>query len=104
MTTSYVINEDSGKAVILKDPDAILDYPFDWTLWLAQVGDTISTATYILSGGLTLVSQNLDGANKIATPIVSGGVAGATESITCRIVTAAARKDDRTIYLKIKDR
>ena len=32
-----------------KDPDAVLDYSVDWSLWLA--GDEISTSEWILEEG-----------------------------------------------------
>ena len=35
-----------------KDPDAVLDYSVDWSLWLA--GDEISTSEWLLEEGATL--------------------------------------------------
>ena len=35
-----------------KDPDAVLDYSVDWTLWLA--GDQISTSEWILENGAAI--------------------------------------------------
>ena len=32
-----------------KDPDAVLDYSVDWSLWLA--GDTISSSEWLLDDG-----------------------------------------------------
>ena len=85
-----------------KDPDAKLDYMFDWTAWLLTVSDSIASAAFTGSAGLTIVSSS-NTANT-ATAFVSGGVAGGTETLTCRIVTTGGRIDDRTINLKITTR
>lgn len=101
---TFVISSN-GKAVIKKDPDATLDYFFDWTDYLALIGDTILTATIVLTtpasatNPLTKVSQSTT--TTTVRVFVSGGLLGATESITCRITTAGGRVDDRTVYLKM---
>ena len=85
-----------------KDPNAILDYVVDWALYLTPLADTISSVTWVLSSGITKVSQS--NTSTTATAFVSGGVEGTTETLTCRILTAAGRTDDRTISLKIVTR
>ena len=82
-----------------KDPNATLDYTFDWSLYLTPLADVISSVTWVLSSGLTKVSQS--NTTSTATAFVSGGVLGATETITCRITTASGRTDDRTVNLRI---
>jgi hypothetical protein len=105
--TGYVVTTNTGlkddKYSILKDPDAVLDYPFDWTAWLPE-GDTIATATGAIVGTAVLDSCDVDGDGLIVTPFVSGGAAGETCTLTVHIVTTEGREDDRTIYLKIKER
>lgn len=85
-----------------KDPSAILDYTFDWTEYLAPIVDTIASVDFVTSAGLTKTSQSNTGTT--ATAFVSGGVVGATEKLTCRIVTTGGRTDERTIDLKILER
>lgn len=85
-----------------KDPNAILDYTFDWAQYLLPIGDVISSVTWILSSGLTKVSQS--NSTTTASAFVSGGVVGNVETLTCRIVTTGGRTDDRSISLKIIDR
>lgn len=89
-------------ATYKKDPDAVLDYSFDWSEYLTPLGDTISSVTWVTSSGLTKVSQS--NTPTTATAFVSGGVEGSTETLTCRIVTAGGRTDDRSINLKIVSR
>lgn len=89
-------------AIYKKDPNAILDYSFDWSAYLTPLADTISSVTWVLTSGITKVSQS--NSTTSATAFISGGVVGNTETLTCRIVTAGGRTDDRSIFLKIIDR
>lgn len=99
---TYVVDAVTGKATILKDPDATLDYSFDWTAWLLAISDTISSKSFIVVAPIVIVSQSVVGG--ICTVFLSGGVVGTTYPVVNRIVTAGGRTEDRTIYLKIKDR
>jgi hypothetical protein len=90
----------NGLPTISKDPDALLDYTFDWTPFLETISDSIETVTYQLSAGLT--QTRISNTQTQARSFVSGGVLGTTGSITCRISTVAGRVDERTIYLKIE--
>lgn len=86
----------------IKDPDAVLDYPVDFSAWLADIGDTYASHTILASAGITIDSSSENAG--IITPVISGGVVGATESFTVRITTTAGRTDDRTFFLKIVQR
>lgn len=85
-----------------KDPNATLDYSFDWGPYLTPLGDTIVLVEWVLTAGLTKVSQSNTATT--ATVFVSGGVLDEVESLTCRITTAGGRIDDRTISLNIVSR
>lgn len=83
----------------IKDPDAVLDYQWDWATWL-PTGDTIASATVTSDIGLTV-----DSASNTATVVtawLSGGTVGESYDVTCRVVTADGRTDDRTITLLIR--
>jgi len=85
-----------------KDPNAVLDYTFDWTAYLTPLVDTISTVTWFVTGGVTVSTQSHTVTT--ATAFVSGGTAGVDAGLTCRIVTVNGRTDDRSIVLKIVER
>jgi len=88
-------------AQLIKDPNAILDYGFDWSEWL-QTDETISTSTWTVPTGVTQAStQRTDTQTKI---FLSGGTVGQTYRITNRIVTNQTRQDDRSILIKIIER
>lgn len=80
-----------------KDPDAVLDYAWNWTAWLA--GDTIASYTLDVPEGLTLESDSAT--SSAVTAWLSGGVAGQSYAVTCHIVTAAGREDDRTVVISV---
>lgn len=109
-TDTYTVDTTSGKVSIIKDDQAILDYTFDWTNWLGDVTDTItSKVASIGTGGstdgvLTISSSSVDGTSKKVTIWLAGGTIGQTYQVECKITTAAARTDERSIYVKIKDR
>ena len=85
-----------------KDPDAVLDYSVDWSLWLA--GDEISTSEWRLEEGALLEQVVASNTTTKATVWLRGGQKGATYLVTNRIVTAGGRTDDRTISVKVEDR
>ena len=84
-----------------KDPDAVLDFAFDWSSWLAE-SETINTYTVTVMSGLTLDSDSQ--ADGVVTVWLSGGTAGNWYSVACRIVTSAGRTDERTMRIRVEDR
>lgn len=99
MTDTYII--DSGRPIITKDPQATLDYPFDWSAYLAPLSDSLVTATFTASSG-TITDDTL--VDAIATAWVSGGVVGTTITLTCHITTLGGRIDERSVFIKIRER
>lgn len=107
MPAETYVMKPSGHAVIEKDPNALLDYAFDWSLYLNALGDTIQSATFVVDP--SFVVENSSFGPMTATVWLSGGIAPAPPllnelRVTCRIVTTGGRQDDRSIYLKIKDK
>lgn len=84
----------------VKDPDAVLDYQWDWTAWLA--GDTIASCTVTAQDGLA-VSDTSNTATAV-TAWLDGGTADQRYTVTCHVVTAAGREDDRTITVSVMER
>ncbi len=85
----------------LKDPNAVLDYAFDWSSWLAS-GETISSRTVTVPAGITLDSDTE--ASGSVTAWLSGGTAGEDYQIACLIVTSAGRTDERTVRVRVRER
>jgi hypothetical protein len=88
--------------VYAKDPNAVLDYLWDWSGWLTA-GDSIATAVVTVTSGNVVLDNDTNDTTSV-TAWVSGGTAGTTATLTARITTAQLRTDDRTITLHIQER
>ena len=88
--------------IIRKDPDAVLDYAFDWTTNWLESGETISSYTVTVTTGITKDSDSQSGG--VVTVWISGGTAGNNYNATCHIVTSKSREDDRTMTIVVNDR
>lgn len=95
---------------MLKDPEARLDYTFDWRAetngtgdsdWLLD-GDSISTHTLTVPSGLTLDTESADG--DTVTAWLEGGTAGQSYTVTCHITTVQGRQDDRSLLITVTNR
>ena len=84
-----------------KDPDATLDWAFDWTSWLVDA-ETIVSHTILTDGTVTEDSSSDDGG--VVTVWLSGGEVRDNAEVTCRIVTDQGRTDDRTITVRVRER
>lgn len=82
------------------DPNARLDYGWDWSAWLAD-GETITSHTVTATGGLVVESSSVISGSVVAW--VSGGTPGRA-SLTVHIVTSAGRADDRTTRVLVHHR
>jgi len=83
-----------------KDPDAVLDYQWDWSAWLA--GDTIVEHTIDVPAGLTATPHSHTGT--AVTAWIKGGTACQVYPVTCHVKTAGGREDDRTIEITVMER
>jgi hypothetical protein len=78
--------------------NAELDFPFDWSRWLAPVGDSIvGTPLVTVDSGLVLVSQS--NTASVVIPFIRADAVGSYE-VTCAIETAT-RKDSRTLVINV---
>jgi hypothetical protein len=84
-----------------KDPDAVLDWIFDWNDWLAE-SETISSSSFIVDPGITVDSNS--NTTKTAKVWLSGGTEGQVYRVTCRITSSEGRTDDRSFTLRCTNR
>jgi len=85
----------------IKDPQAVLDYGFDWSDWL-DTDDTVSTSTWNVPAGIT---KDSDTKTTTTTTIwLSAGTVGRTYKITNRMVTANGRTVERSFYVKVESK
>ena len=86
----------------IKDPDAVLDFPISFADWLTDISDLHASHTVEATGGLVVDSSTHSAG--VITVWLSGGEVDALATFTVRVVTEGGRTDDRTFYLKIKER
>ena len=89
-----------------KDPDATIDYGFDWSAWLSD-DDTISSSTWLLimddptDDDLQL---NLESFDSLKTKVwFDKGVTNMRYKVTNRITTSQGRKTDKTATIYIAE-
>jgi hypothetical protein len=91
--------------LLLKDPEAALDYAVDWGLEYLT-GETLAQSDRHVApveiGGLSVVSSALDG--KIARATAAGGVAGHLYQLTNHVVLSSGLTDSRSIVLRVEKR
>lgn len=84
------------------DPDAVLDYPFDWSAWLDDGETIVSHDVEVETGDAVLDSTVATTTAVVAW--VSGGTVNTYAQVRCRITTSEGRTDDRTITLSVRER
>ena len=87
--------------IYTKDPDSVLDYAFDWNTWLGA-SETISSHVVTADSGLTKDSDSESGG--IVTAWLSGGTAGTSYNVACKIVTSDSRTEERSITVLGQER
>lgn len=99
----------------LHDPDARLDYYFDWKAlvngtgdsdWLAA-GETITAFEVTADAGLTTdqpVAPALVNGDTAVRVWLSGGTTGSYYQVACKVTTSAGRIDERTLVVKVQER
>jgi hypothetical protein len=86
-----------------KDPDEKLDYAVDWSAWL-PAGDTLASAAWTVPTGITQATPAPSIDDTTATVWLSGGTAGQSYPIACRVTTAQGRIVDRTLTILVTNR
>lgn len=85
----------------VKDPDAALDYGFDWSKWL-DTGEVVAISEWEVASGLTGSMQVNTGT--VTQIRLSGGVLNQTYSVVNRITTSSGQVDDRTLLITVRDK
>lgn len=83
-----------------------LDYGFDWTEWLADISDGISTQDVTASTGVTVSNvASADGIVSLQVAVADDAPVG-QGWVTCEVVTTGppVRTDSRTLWLNITKR
>lgn len=86
-----------------QDPDARLDYSFDWSARALVDDDAITASTWSVDDATLTLSdpQVVDG---VTTVWISGGLLGKFYRVTNQIETSGGRRDDRSFLVRILHR
>lgn len=97
-------NEDF-MTLLLKDPDAALDYAVDWAAEYLT-GDVLAASSWqvtpVETGGVSIIASRA--AENIAYVTVTGGVAGHLYQLTNHVVLSSGLTDSRSIVLRLEKR
>jgi hypothetical protein len=87
-----------------KDPDAKLDYGVNWAGgWLGD--DTIASSAWQADAGITIMTTPAPSHTTTTTTVwLEGGTAGQSYQVTNHVVTAAGREDDRSLWIRVRER
>ena len=86
-----------------KDPNAVEPFRWDFGPVMAELdtADTIVTAAFTVPSGITKDSSS--NTTTTATVVLSGGTAGESYDILCRITTAQGRTLDKTFRVNMAE-
>lgn len=107
MPTETYVTDSEGRSVITKDPASVLDYTFNWSVYLAAIADSIAGVVFTITGSATMAVDSSSFTSTTATAWLSGGLqADGLIQVDCTITTAStpARVDSRSIYINIRDK
>lgn len=108
MATGLAWNVDNPlKPIALFDKDAVRDIPFEWDLWLADIGSSYASHTITTSLGLMCSqSSQINGVIKarIKADPMQVLVNKSLYAVTCHIVATNGEEDDQTVWLKIVEK
>lgn len=87
----------------LKDPQAKLDYGFDWSSsdWLDS-GEVISASSWTVPSGITKDAESFS--DTLTTIWLTGGTVDTTYLLVNHITTDAGREDDRSVNIVVVNR
>ena len=91
--------------LLLKDPEAALDYAVDWGVEYLASETLIGSdwqITPVEAGGIAVLDSGFDAAT--ATVTAAGGVSGHLYQLTNHVLLSSGRTDSRSIVLRIEKR
>ena len=92
--------------LLLKDPEAVLDYAIDWGAQYLDQGDLLADSSWSVEpdepDGVAVVGSLFG--DSISTVQAAGGVPGRLYRLANRVVTQSGRTDERSITLRVEKR
>lgn len=92
-------------SLLLKDPDAVLDYLVDWGAEYLDADSLAESAWSVEpdeAGGVSVASHRFD--ERTATVTAAGGIAGRVYRLVNHVTLASGRTDCRSVTLRVEKR
>lgn len=92
-------------ALVVKDPDARIDYIFDWGAAYPDGQAVVAsdwTVAPVDAGGVAIVAAAHDLVRATAT--LAGGVAGRVYRVTNRVTMSDGQIDERSMSVRVEER
>ena len=90
---------------MIKDPNAKLDFGFNWRPdgkeWLEE-DETITS--YVITVPTGIVKESDSESDGVVTVWLSGGKGGVTYPVECKITTNKGRVDERSLWVIVQER
>ena len=91
--------------LLMKDPEAVLDYSIDWGAEYLG-GDLIADSAWSVApdeaGGVAVVGNDFDGTTTVVK--AGGGLAGRIYKLVNNVTLESGRIDNRSIVLRVEPR
>lgn len=92
--------------LLLKDPEAVLDYAIDWGAQYLDEGDLLADSNWSVEpdepDGVAVAGSAFG--DSISTVQAGGGIPGRLYRLANRVVTQSGRIDERSIMLRVEKR
>lgn len=88
--------------VFVKDPDSILDYRVDWSVWMAP-GDFLVDAQWIVTPAVNVELATL-GETAAVVWLAGAGAEGTRSFVTNRVTTNDGRVEDYSFIIVSKEK
>lgn len=102
MALGAISVDKNGIGYADKNAAAVLDYPFNFTEWLGEVTDTISSVIVSVDNESGIILDKFNFNNNLVVVWISGGIKFKNGVVTCKITTLAGRTDEFKLKLAIK--
>ena len=92
--------------LLLKDPEAVLDYAIDWGAQYLDQGDVLADSSWWVEpdepDGVAVVGSSFG--DSMSTVQAGGGNPGRLYRLANRVITQSGRVDERSIMLRVEKR
>jgi predicted hotdog family 3-hydroxylacyl-ACP dehydratase len=90
--------------VKVKDPDAVLNYTFDWDDEYLGAGVTVSTSDWVVSPTGTLTIDSESETTTQTTVALSAGTVGQVYRVTNTVVLSNGETEERSLTVRVDER